>query len=100
MTSRERGGGTGCHNCLERIVACISRFFLLAPTVPVGSRVARKYNPLLLRGDVRFVPVMCVPEASDTTRRVLWSACSEYRLNPKPEIWIGSMRVRRRGRWL
>ena len=34
------GGGTGCRRC--------------------------KYDLLLLRGNVRFVPIICVSEASDT----------------------------------
>ena len=72
----------GCRNCLKRLVACISRCLRLAPTVPAGSRVARKYDPLLLRGNVKFSPIMCVPEASDTIKCVLWTACSEYRLKP------------------
>ena len=62
------GGGMGCHNCLRRLVARMSRCLRLAPTVPAGSRVARKYDPLLLRGNVRFAPIMCVPDASDTIR--------------------------------
>ena len=48
-----------------------------------GEAVTRKYDPLLLRGYVRFAPIMCVPDASDTIRCVVWTACSEYRLNPK-----------------
>ena len=73
----------GCPNCLKRFVARMSPCLRLAPTVPAGSRVARKYDPLLLRGNVRFAPIISVPDASDTIRCVLWTACSEYRLNPK-----------------
>ena len=72
----------GCRNCLKRLVARISPCPRLAPTAPAGSRVARKYDPLLPRGNVRFAPIMCVPDASDTIRCVLWTACSEYKLNP------------------
>ena len=43
-----------CRNCLERLVARMSLCLLLAPTVPAGSRVVRKYDPLLLRMNVRF----------------------------------------------
>ena len=65
------GGGTGCPNCLKRFVARMSPFLRLAPTVPAGSRVARKYDPLLLlRGNVRLAPIICVPDASDTIRCV------------------------------
>ena len=73
----------GCRKCLKRLVACISPCLRLAPTVPAGSRVARKYDPLLLRGNVRLAPIMCVLDASYTIRCVLWTACSEYKLNPK-----------------
>ena len=65
----------------------------LAPTVPAGSRVARKYDPLLLPGNVRFLPIMCVPDAPDTIRRVLGMECSEYRLNPKPGTYATSINV-------
>ena len=61
----------GCRNCLRRLVARMSSCLRLASTVPAGSRVARKHDPLLLRGNVRFSPIMCVPDASDTTRCVL-----------------------------
>ena len=70
-------------NCLKRLVARTSPCLRLAPTVPAGSRVTRKYDPLLLRGNVRFAPIVCVPDASDSIRCVLWTACSGYRLNPK-----------------
>ena len=66
----------GCPNCLKRLVARMFSCFRLAPTVPAGSRVVRKYDPLLLRGNVRFAPIMCVPDASDTIRYVLWTACT------------------------
>ena len=72
-----------CPNCIKRLVARMSPCLRLAPTVPAGSRVTRKYDPLLLRGNVRFSPIMCVPDASGTISCVLWTACSEYRLNPK-----------------
>ena len=49
----------------------MSRSPRLAPTVPAGSRVARKYGQLMLRGNVRLVPIICVPEAFDTVRCVL-----------------------------
>ena len=65
----------------------------LAPIGPAGSRVARTYDPLLLRENVRFVTIMCVPEASDTIRCVLWTACSEYRLNPKAGMYATSIKV-------
>ena len=65
------GGGAGCRNYLKRLVAHMFRCLFLAPTVPAGSQVARKYDPLLLRGNVRFVPTMCVPEASHTIICVL-----------------------------
>ena len=61
----------GCPNGLKRLVARMSPCLRLAPTVPAGSRVARKYDLLLLRGNVRFAPIMCVPDASDTIRYVL-----------------------------
>ena len=70
-----RGGiscGMGCHNCLRRLVARMSPCLRLAPTVPAGSRVARKYDPLLLRGNVRFAPIMCIPGASGTIRCGFW----------------------------
>ena len=57
---------TGCRNCLRWSFARISLCLFLAPTVPAECRVARKYDPLLLRGNVRFVPIICVSEASDT----------------------------------
>ena len=50
----------GCPNCFKRLVARMSLCLRLAPTVPERSRVTRKYDPLLLRGDVRFSPIMCV----------------------------------------
>ena len=65
----------------------------LAPTVPAGSWVARKYDPLLLRGNVRFVLIMCVPETSDAIRCVYWTACSEYRLNSKSGMFLTSINV-------
>ena len=77
MTLREDGGGTGCRKCLKRLVVCICPCLRLAPTLPAGSRVARKYDPLLLRGNVKFAPTMCVPEAPDTIKCILWMACSE-----------------------
>ena len=63
------GGGMGCRNCLKRLVARMSLYLHLAPAVPAGSRVARKYDPLLLRGNVGFAPIMYVPDASDTSRK-------------------------------
>ena len=60
-----------CPNCFKRFVARMSPCLRLAPTVPAGSRVARKYDPLLLRGNVKFAPIMWVPDASDTIRCVL-----------------------------
>ena len=36
---------------------------------------------------------MCVLEASDTIRCVLWTACSRYRLNPKPGTYATSINV-------
>ena len=83
----------GCPNCLEMFVARMSPCPRLAPTVPAGSRVARKYDPLLLRGNVRLAPIMYVPDASDTIRCVLWTACSEYRLNPKSGTYATSINV-------
>ena len=83
----------GWPNCLKRFVARMSPCFRLAPTVPAGSRVARKYDPLLLRGNVRLAPIMCVSDASDTIRCVLWTACSEYRLNPKSGTFATSINV-------
>ena len=83
----------GCLNCLERLVARMSPYLRLAPTVPAGSRVARKYDSLLLQGNVRFAPIMCVSDASDTIRCVLWTACSEYRLNPKSGTYATSINV-------
>ena len=62
----------GCHNCFSRLVARMSSCLRLAPTDPAGSRVARKYDPLLLRGNVRFSLIMCVPEAPDTIKCVLF----------------------------
>ena len=56
----------GCLNCLKRFVARMSPCLRLVPTAPAGSRVARKYDLLLLRGNVRFAPMMCVLDASDT----------------------------------
>ena len=91
------GGRMGCRNCLRRLVSRMSPCLRLAPTVPagsrVGSRVARKYDLLLLRGSVRCAPIICVPEASDTIKCVLWTACSEYRLNPKPGTYATSINV-------
>ena len=83
----------GCRTCLKRLFARMSPCLRLAPTAPAGSRVARKYDPLLLRGNVRLSPIMCVPEASDAIRCVLWTACSEYRLNPKPGTYATSINV-------
>ena len=83
----------GCRNCLRRLNARMSPCLHFAPVVPAGSRVARKYGPLLLRRNVRFAPIMCVPDASDTIRCVLWTACSEYRLNPKPGTYATSINV-------
>ena len=82
----------GCLNCLKRLVARMSPCLRLAPTVPAGIRVARKCDPLLLRGNVRFSPITCVPDASDTIRCVLWTACSEYRLNPKPGTYASPIK--------
>ena len=61
------GGGIGCPNCLKRLVARMSPCLRLASTVPVGRRVARKYDPLLLRGNVKFTPIMCDPDARGST---------------------------------
>ena len=60
------GGRTGCRNCLKRLVICMSRSLFHAPTVPTGSRAARKYDTLLLRGNVRIISIMGVPKAFDT----------------------------------
>ena len=54
----------GCPNCLKGLVARMSPCLRFASTVPAGSWVARKYDPLLLRGNVRFALIMCVPDAS------------------------------------
>ena len=83
----------GWPNCLKRFVARMSLCLCLAPTVPPGSRVARKYDPLLLRGNVRLAPIMCVLDASDNIRCVLWTGCSEYRLNPKSGTYATSVNV-------
>ena len=83
----------GCRNCLKRSIARTSLCLCLAPPVPAGSRAARKYDPLLLRGNVRFAPIMCVPDASDTIRCVLWTACNEYKLSPKPGTYPTSINV-------
>ena len=82
-----------CPNCLKRFVPRMSPCLCLAPTVPAGSWVARKYDPLLLRGNVRVAPIMCVPDASDTVSCVLWTACSEYSLNPKSGTYAASINV-------
>ena len=79
----------GCPNCLKRFVARMSPCLRLAPTVPAG----RKYDPLLVRGNVKFAPIMWVQDASDTIRCVLWTACSEYRLNPKSGTYATSINV-------
>ena len=81
------------HNYLKRLVAGMSPCLRLAPTVPARIWVARKYDLLLLRGNVRFVLIMCVEEASDTINCVIWTACSEYRLNPKPRTYATSINV-------
>ena len=83
----------GWPNCLKRFVARMSPCLRLALTVLAGSRVARKYDPPLLRGNVRLAPIMCVPDASDTISCVLWTACSEYRLNPKSDTYATSINV-------
>ena len=44
----------GCLNYLQRLVARMSPCLRLNPTIPVESRVARKYDPLLLRGNAIF----------------------------------------------
>ena len=62
----------GCPNCLKTFVARMSPCLRFAPTVPAGSRVARKYDRLLLRGNVKFAPIMWVPDASDTIRDVFF----------------------------
>ena len=48
----------GWPNCHKRFVARMSPCLRVAPTVPAGSRVARKYDPLLLRGNVRLAPIV------------------------------------------
>ena len=83
----------GWANGLKRFVARMSPCLRVAPTVPAGSRVARKYDPLLLRGKVRLAPIMCVKDVSDTIRCVLWTACSECRLNPKSGTYAPSISV-------
>ena len=75
------------------LVARMSPCLRLAPTVPAWSRVARKYDLLLLRGNVRFVLIMCVEEASDTISCVFWTAYSENRLNTKPRTYATSINV-------
>ena len=65
VMSREGGSGTGCRNCLKRLISRIFLRLFLALTVPAGSEVPRKYDPLLLRVNVTFLPVMCVPEAPE-----------------------------------
>ena len=69
----------------------MSPYLRLAPTVLVGSRVARKYDLLLLGGNIRFVPIMCFEEAFDTIRCVLLTARSEYKLNSKPRTYATSI---------
>ena len=65
-------GAPGCRNCLKRLLARMSPCLRLAPTVPAGSQVARKYDPLLLRGNVIFsYIIICVLEASGTIGCVL-----------------------------
>ena len=93
MTSREGGGGKGYRNCLKRLIACISPCLRLTPIIPAGSRVARKYDPLLLRGNVNFAPIKCVSEAPDSVKCVLSTAGSEYRLCPKPGTYATSINV-------
>ena len=87
------GGGMWCRNCLKRLVARMSPCLRLAPTVPAGNRVARKYDPLLLRENVRFAPIMRVSGASGLIRWVLGTACSEYRFYPKPGTYATSINV-------
>ena len=72
----------GCPNCLKRFVARMSPCLRLAPTLPAGSRVARKYDPLLLRGNVKFSPIMWVPDASDTIRCVLLDSVQRVQVKP------------------
>ena len=74
----ERGVATALEYCLR---ACSFAFF--TPTVPAGSRVERNYDPLLLRGNVRLVPIICVPEEFHAMRCALWTACNEYSLNSR-----------------
>ena len=74
----------GCSNCLKRFVARMSPCLRLAPTVPAGSRVARKYDPLLLRGNVRLAPIMCVP---DVRHYQICSLDSVQRVQFKSLIW-------------
>ena len=83
----------GCLNYLKRLAARMCPRLRLTPTVPAESRVARKYDPLLLPGNVKFAPITCVPDASDTIRCGFWTACSEYRLNPKPGTYATSINV-------
>ena len=61
-----RGGFSAAEVELGVSTGRMSPCLRLTPTVPAGSRAARKYDPLLLRGNVRFAPIMCVLDASDT----------------------------------
>ena len=83
----------GCRKCLRKLVAHMSPCLRLAPTVPAGSREDRKHYPLFLRGNINMFPMMCIPEASDPIRCVLWTAYSEYRLNLKPGTYATSIYV-------
>lgn len=67
---RNGRGGTGCPNWLRIVLARISVVCLLVLTIPAGSRVAWRYEPLLLRGDTTLVPIICAPDVSKIIKYV------------------------------
>ena len=76
----------GCLNCLKRLVARTSSCLRPAPTVPAGSRVTRKYDPLLLQGNVRFAPAPFPPPSFYSVVLVL--ASSSYLGCLAPFIYV------------
>lgn len=61
----EGGGGTGCCYCRKISLEDIFSAFVFAPRVLAGSRVARMYEPLVLRGNVTIVQLIYTPKASE-----------------------------------
>lgn len=83
----------GCRNRCKSSIAGTFSIIPLAPTVLTGGRVACEEEPLTFQGKVTLVPMTWAPRESNSTRLVLDTACTEYKLKPRPGMCGTSVNV-------